>query len=96
MAFQIGDAHAIQFSDRSFDVVVSLRVLMHTPDWRQVIAEMCRVADQLVIVDYPSRLSFAALHAGARRSTNHRRHGCADLKPRRIEAAEARYRPEGH
>jgi len=67
VAFQPGDAHAIQFSDRSFDVVVSLRVLMHTPDWQSVIAEMCRVADQLVIFDYPSRRSFAAIHSAWRR-----------------------------
>ena len=65
VAFQIGDAHALKFSDRSFDVVVSLRVLMHTPGWRQVIAELCRVADQLVIFDYPSRRSFA-VQAGVR------------------------------
>src|SRR5262249_45631400 len=67
VAFQFGDAHAIQFSDRSFDVAVSLRVLMHTPDWRQVIAELCRVADQVVIFDYPGRWSFAAIQAAFRR-----------------------------
>jgi len=69
VAFQPGDAHALKFSDRSFDVVLSLRVLMHTPDWRQVISEMCRVADQLVVFDYPSRWSFAAFQAGLRRLT---------------------------
>ena len=66
VAFQVGDAHALKFSDRSFDVVVSLRVLMHTPGWKQALGEMCRVADQLVIVDYPSRFSFAWLQSGAR------------------------------
>ena len=29
--FLRGDAHALEFADRRFDVVVSLRVLMHTP-----------------------------------------------------------------
>jgi ubiquinone/menaquinone biosynthesis C-methylase UbiE len=66
VAFDVGDAHALKFSDRSFDAVVSLRVLMHTPGWKQALAEMCRVSDQLVIVDYPSRLSVAAFQAGAR------------------------------
>jgi 2-polyprenyl-3-methyl-5-hydroxy-6-metoxy-1,4-benzoquinol methylase len=66
VAFDVGDAHALQFSDRSFDVVVSLRVLMHTPGWRQALSEMCRVSNELVIFDYPSRRSFAALQAGAR------------------------------
>ena len=40
---QVGDAHALDFPDRSFDVVVSLRVLMHTPNWRRCLAELCRV-----------------------------------------------------
>ena len=35
---------ASTFADRSFDAVVCLRVLMHTPDWRQSLAELCRVA----------------------------------------------------
>src|SRR5262249_47430174 len=38
--FRRGDAHALDFPDRSFDVVVSLRVLMHTPDWRTCLSEM--------------------------------------------------------
>jgi 2-polyprenyl-3-methyl-5-hydroxy-6-metoxy-1,4-benzoquinol methylase len=66
VAFQVGDAHALKFSDRSFEVVVSLRVLMHTPGWKQALAEMCRVADELVIFDYPSRSSFAVLQSGVR------------------------------
>ena len=66
--FQRGDAHALAFPDRSFDVVVSLRVLMHTPGWRHVMRELCRVADQLVVFDYPSRRSFAALQSVGRRA----------------------------
>jgi len=66
VAFEWGDVHALRFSDRSFDVAISLRVLMHTPNWRQALAELCRVADQLVIFDYPSRRSFAVFQAGAR------------------------------
>ena len=58
--FQRGDAHDIDFGDRAFDVAVSLRVLMHTPQWRRCIAELCRVADRLVIVDYPSATSAAS------------------------------------
>ncbi len=66
--FAVGDAHALTFPDRSFDVAISLRVLMHTPDWRRCIAELCRVGDQLVIVDYPSARSVAALQSIGRRA----------------------------
>lgn len=68
--FLTGDAHALEFPDRAFDVVVSLRVLMHTPGWRTSLAEMCRVADRLVVLDYPARVSFAFLQATARKLTD--------------------------
>jgi len=64
--FLVGDAHALDFSDRTFDVAVSLRVIMHTPHWQRCIAELCRVAERLVIVDYPSAHSFAAFESMAR------------------------------
>jgi len=66
--FLIGDAHALDFNDRSFDVVVCFRVLMHTPAWRRCIAEACRVADRLVIIDYPSATSLAIVEALCRRA----------------------------
>jgi 2-polyprenyl-3-methyl-5-hydroxy-6-metoxy-1,4-benzoquinol methylase len=62
-----GDAHALPFPDRSFDVVVCLRVLMHAPDWRRALAELCRVADGRVVFDYPALPSAAALQSVARR-----------------------------
>lgn len=40
---------------------------MHTPDWRRCLAELCRVADDRVVFDYPSSCSAAALQAGSRR-----------------------------
>jgi len=66
--FQRGDAHALDFGARSFDAVVSFRVLMHTPQWSRCVAELCRVAERLVIVDYPSATSFALLESLARRA----------------------------
>jgi 2-polyprenyl-3-methyl-5-hydroxy-6-metoxy-1,4-benzoquinol methylase len=65
--FERGDAHALDFPDRSFDAVVSFRLLMHAPEWRRCLAEMCRVADRLVIIDYPSATSFALFESWARR-----------------------------
>jgi ubiquinone/menaquinone biosynthesis C-methylase UbiE len=66
--FQRGDAHALPCADRSFDAVVSFRVLMHTPQWTQCVAELCRVAERLVIVDYPSATSVALIESLARRA----------------------------
>jgi len=70
ITFGLGDAHALDFPDRSFDVVCCLRVLMHTPRWRVVVAELCRVADQLVIVDYPSATSVALIESLVRRAAH--------------------------
>ncbi len=68
VVFRVGDAHALDFPDRAFDVAISLRTLMHTPGWRDCIAELCRVSSQLVIVDYPSSRSVAALQSALRRA----------------------------
>jgi ubiquinone/menaquinone biosynthesis C-methylase UbiE len=57
-----GDAHALEFPDRSFDIVVSSRVLLHSPEWRRCIDEWCRVARERVVLDYPSTWSVATLH----------------------------------
>lgn len=65
--FQVGDAHALAFADRSFDIAISLRVLMHTPRWRQCIAELCRVSSGAVVLDYPSARSVALAESIARR-----------------------------
>ena len=68
--FQRGDAHALDFADRSFDAVVSFRMLMHTPQWKRCVAELCRVAERLVIVDYPSATSGALFESLTRRATH--------------------------
>lgn len=65
--FLTGDAHALEFPNRSFDVVVSLRVIMHSPEWPRSVAELCRVANNLVVLDYPSKSSMALLQSLVRR-----------------------------
>jgi ubiquinone/menaquinone biosynthesis C-methylase UbiE len=70
VTFARGDAHRLNFPDRAFDAVVCLRVLMHTPDWRASLGELCRVAAQRVVFDYPSLYSGAALQALVRRVTH--------------------------
>jgi ubiquinone/menaquinone biosynthesis C-methylase UbiE len=69
VTFATGDAHGLGFPGRSFDAVICLRVLMHTPDWRQSLAELCRVAEHHVVFDYPALSSAAALEALSRRMT---------------------------
>ena len=66
VTFVRGDAHSLQFADTSFDSVVCLRVLMHTPDWRRSVQELCRVARTRVVFDYPALSSAAAFQAVSR------------------------------
>ena len=67
VTFTREDVHGLPFADRSFSGVVCLRVLMHTPDWKRSLAELCRVASDRVVFDYPALLSAAALQSAARR-----------------------------
>jgi SAM-dependent methyltransferase len=66
--FAEGDAHALTFPDRAFDAVVCLRMLMHVPDWRKALSELCRVAAHRLVFDYPAIASAAALQAMWRRA----------------------------
>lgn len=63
ITFLTGDAHRLEFPDGSFDAVVCLRVVMHTPEWRTCVAELCRVARAAVVLDYPSARSVALVQA---------------------------------
>jgi SAM-dependent methyltransferase len=67
LKFAVGDAHSLVFPDRSFGVVSSLRMLMHTPNWQRCLGEMCRVARRRVIFDYPPLVSAAAMQMIFRR-----------------------------
>jgi SAM-dependent methyltransferase len=67
ITFRCGDTHSLEFIDRAFETVVSLRVLMHSPRWREALAEMCRVASRRLIVDYPSSRSVAFWQSAVRR-----------------------------
>ncbi|MEK6813496.1 MAG: class I SAM-dependent methyltransferase [Nitrospirota bacterium] len=68
MSFETADAQALPFSARSFDTVVCFRVLMHVPDWRKALGEICRVARRRVILDVPPSASLAALAPPFRRA----------------------------
>lgn len=67
VTFDRGDAHRLAYGDRAFDDVVCLRVLMHTPGWRASLGELCRVARERVVFDYPAFASAAAIQAVVRK-----------------------------
>lgn len=51
------DCLNLPFADKQFDVVMAFRLLPHAERWQRLVKEMCRVADQAVIFDYPDRRS---------------------------------------
>jgi len=50
----------LPFDDRAFDTALSVRLISHISDWRRLVAELCRVADRSIIIDYPT---FRSLNA---------------------------------
>ncbi len=52
--FEVGSFERFPFPDQSIDIVTSLRLLPHYPNWQQLVAEMCRVARRVVIADIPT------------------------------------------
>src|SRR5687767_5970170 len=66
--FAEGDVHALGFPDRAFDAVVCLRMLMHVPDWRRALSELCRVTTSRLVFDYPAIASASSLHVMWRRA----------------------------
>ncbi len=66
--FSEGDAHGLAFPDRAFDSAVCLRLLMHVPDWRKAVSELCRVTQRRLVFDYPAFASAASAQAVWRRT----------------------------
>lgn len=60
-AFQVGNVLELPYPDRHFDVVLSYRLLPHVAQWQRFLAELCRVAREAVIVDYPEARSVNAV-----------------------------------
>lgn len=57
--FYEGNLVDMPIVDRAFDTVVSVRLISHMENWPGLVAEMCRIADKAVIIDYPT---FASLN----------------------------------
>ncbi|NVE93356.1 methyltransferase domain-containing protein [Altererythrobacter lutimaris] len=53
----VGPLHKLDMASKVFDGVICVRLLAHTDDIDAAVAEMCRLARQTVIVDYPSQRS---------------------------------------
>lgn len=49
-AFDVGDIHALDLPDKSFDVTVCLMVLPFLPHYRKALAELCRVTREHLII----------------------------------------------
>jgi 2-polyprenyl-3-methyl-5-hydroxy-6-metoxy-1,4-benzoquinol methylase len=59
--FVTGDLLKQPFADQSFDVVIALRLISHIEAWAALIRELCRLAEQAVILEYPSLISINAV-----------------------------------
>ena len=59
--FLRGSLFGLPVPDRSFDIVVAVRLISHITDWPRLIGEMCRVARTAVVIDYPSKFALNAL-----------------------------------
>lgn len=70
LKYMVCDVQCLCFSDRSFDCVVLSRTLMHVPDWKQAVSEMCRVSRCAVLIDFPPVFSLAGLSYPLRRFRN--------------------------
>lgn len=60
-AFVQGDLFSLPVPDRSFDLVIAVRLISHVNAWPRLLQEMCRVARRAVVVDYPSKFAANAL-----------------------------------
>ena len=59
--FETADLLALAAADRSYDVVLSFRLLPHIAEWERLVGELCRVSASSVIIDYPSSRSVNVL-----------------------------------
>ncbi len=63
ISYVTGSLTKLPFPNQAFDVVLSVRLVPHCEAWPDLIRELCRVAAEAVIVDYPCVESFNCLAA---------------------------------
>ena len=59
--FMVGNVVELPLPDNVFDVVLCFRLLTQCERWPELVRELCRVARQGVIVDYPTGQSLNAI-----------------------------------
>lgn len=59
--FVVGNVIDLPFEDDAFDAAISFRMLTHCGQWPRLVAELCRVARQTVVIDYPTKQSLNAI-----------------------------------
>ena len=57
ISFKVANLIELPYQDRSFALTTSFRLMSHCTQWRTLVAELCRVSDHAVIIDYPVWLS---------------------------------------
>ncbi len=55
--FEVAELLALPYANGAFDAVLCFRLLPHSVHWQALIQQLCRVARQAVVVDYPSSRS---------------------------------------
>jgi len=60
-SFKVGNLLDLPFPNKSFEIVISYRLLPHVTQWKKFIGELSRVAEQAVLIDYPALRSMNCL-----------------------------------
>jgi 2-polyprenyl-3-methyl-5-hydroxy-6-metoxy-1,4-benzoquinol methylase len=59
--FLLGGLFDLPAADRSFDLVIAVRLISHVGEWERLVAGLCRVARHAVVIDYPNSGGLNAL-----------------------------------
>lgn len=65
VTFYEGDLMGLPIVDRAFDTVLSVRLMSHMENWPGLVAELCRIADRTIVIDYPTYASLNLLSLAA-------------------------------
>ena len=82
--FEVGDQHWLEETDLRFDIAIARGVLHHADDPGRVVRSMCRVANQVLLIE-PNGLN-PVLKVIERVSSYHREHGEKSYSPRLIDS----------